>query len=185
MWPFTTKSKFFYYPAVPFFLDLRNRLPRSGLEKLRVLNVGVGTGISWLATQLSYFPFARLVNIDIHQPYLDSAAVRTWAAKKINFINADIRQFGTEGYDYVLMFDVLEHLPKADALTILDRIKCHQIIFIPLEKEFRANTFGAKSQDHLSYWREYDFVHRGYKTELLPNFHKENNNAFDALWALK
>lgn len=185
MWLFSKKDYFKYYPLVAASLDLRNRLPRTGFEKLKVLNVGVGVGNSGLAIQLPYFPFARLDHVDVHNPYLEVAKARTWAAKKVNFINADIREIGLIDYDFVLMFDVLEHLPKADALAVMDRIKSHQIIFIPLETEFRKNTFGAESQDHLSLWTEFDFTSRGYKTERLSGFHKEENLIFDALWAIK
>ena len=170
---------------MPFAIDLRNRLPRQNLDKLNVLNVGVGVGNSGLAVQLPYFPFARLDLLDVHQPYLDSARARTWAAKKVNFINCDIRTWNTNAYDLVLMFDVLEHLEKKDSLAVMDKIKCKQVIFIPLEKEFRKNEFNAESQDHLSIWRPYDFVHRGYEIELLPGFHHDEKNVWDALWAIK
>lgn len=185
MWPFSKKLDFTYYLPVPFEIDLRARLPRNGLRNLKVLNVGVGEGNSGLAVQLPYFPFARLDNIDVHQPYLEAAMARTWAAKEVNFFHADIKNFNIVGYDLVLMFDVLEHLTKADSLAIINRIKCRQVIFIPLEKEFRKNVYGAKSQDHLSLWTEADFKGRGYKTEVLKDFHHKDNRIFDALWAVK
>ena len=185
MWPFSQKDKFIFYPLMPFAIDLRNRLPRQNLDKLNVLNVGVGVGNSGLAVQLPYFPFARLDLLDVHQPYLDSARARTWAAKKVNFINCDIRTWNTNAYDLVLMFDVLEHLEKKDSLAVMDKIKCKQVIFIPLEKEFRKNIFEAESQDHLSFWTEEDFIKLGYKTEVLQNFHRDGDNYFPALWAVK
>ena len=182
---FLKRKNSIYYPLVPNNIDLRNRLPHKGIEKLKVLNVGVGSGDSGLARQLPYFDFFLLHHIDVHQPYLDAARLRTWATDNIKFILADIRNFDTSLYNYVLMFDILEHLPKADSLAVMDKIKCHQVIFIPLEKEFRPNVFGAKSQDHLSLWTERDFIHLGYKTEVLKYFHKEGQNIFDALWAVK
>ena len=174
-----------YYPVVPDDIDLLSRLPRKDLNKLKVLNVGVGDGWSGLARQLPFFDFGRLDHIDIHQPYLDAAKVKVWDAEIVNFINADIRNFGTSIYDLVLMFDVLEHLPKADALAVLDKIKCKQIVFIPLEREYRENTFGVKSQDHLSFWTEREFRKLGYKTEVLHHFHQEGKMVFGALWATK
>ncbi len=174
-----------YYPLVPDVIDLRNRLPRRGLEKLIVLNVGVGSGTSGLARQLPFLKFKQLDNIDIHQPYLDAAQTRVWDAKIVNFIRADIRNYNASWYDLVLMFDVLEHLPKSVSLQIMREINGKQLIFIPLEKEFRKNVYGAKSQDHLSIWTEEDFKLLGYKTEVLKNFHQEDNRIFDALWAVK
>lgn len=181
---FKTK-KLDFYPLVPDEIDLRNRLPRKNLDKLKVLNVGVGSGSSGLARQLPYLKFKQLDHIDVHQPYLDAAQTRVWDAEIVNFINLDIRYFGTASYDWILMFDVLEHLPKEDSLRVLSKIKCKQLIFLPLEKEFRENTFGAKSQDHLSFWTEQDFKERGYKTEVLSGFHREGDKVFDALWAVK
>ena len=174
-----------FYPPVPDEIDLRNRLPRRNLNKLKVLNVGVGLGGSGLGRQLPFLRFKRLDNIDVFQPYLDGAKSRFYDAEKVSFINADIRDFDTSIYDWVLMFDVLEHLPKEDSFRVLDKIKCSQLIFIPLEKEFRENTFNAKSQDHLSFWTEEDFKNRGYATEVLSGFHREGEKVFDALWAVK
>jgi trans-aconitate methyltransferase len=183
--PLLKKMKHFYYPPVPDEIDLRNRLPRRNLNKITALNVGVGNGSSGLARQLPFLNFKRLDNIDVFEPYLDTAATRFWEAEVVNFIKADVRDFDFSSYDWVLMFDVLEHLPKGDALRVLDEIQCSQLIFIPLEKEFRKNTFEAKSQDHLSFWTEWDFKEREYKTEVLKNFHREGDNVFDALWAVK
>ena len=108
-----------------------------------------------------------------------------YAAEKTNFLRGDIRSFNTDIYDLVLMFDVLEHLPKEDSLAIMDRIRGEQLIFIPLEKEFRANNFETEAQDHLSFWTEKDFKDRGYKTEVLYSFHSDKKNIWDALWAWK
>ena len=174
-----------YYPSIPNEIDLRLRIPRKRLNKMTVLNVGVGNGHSGLARQLPYLNFKRLDLLDVHEPYLEAAKARVWNAEKVNFIPSDIRDFNTDIYDIVLMFDVLEHLPKEDSLAIMDRIKGKQVVFGPLEKHFRKNTFDAKSQDHLSLWTEKDFKERGYETEILKNFHREGNDIFDALWAIK
>jgi len=174
-----------YYPLVPDEIDLRKRLPRRGLNKLTVLNVGVGTGSSGLARQLPFLRFKWLVHIDVHQPYLDAAQTVKYDAEFVSFLNRDIRDYNTSSYDWVFMFDILEHLPKEGALKVLDRIKCRQLIFIPLEEEFRENPFGVQSQEHQSFWTEEDFKSRGYKTQVLRGFHKEGDKIFDALWAVK
>jgi len=179
------KKDYFYYPAVAPEIDLRFRLPKENLNKMKVLNVGIGTGESGLARQLPFLIFKQLDHIEIHKPYIDEAAFVEWDSKEVNFIHADIRNMENFDYDIVLMFDILEHLPKEDSLKLMDKIKCKQIIFIPLEKEFRANIYGVKEQDHLSFWTEGDFKSRGYQTEVLKDFHKEDNRVFDALWAIK
>lgn len=174
-----------YYPLVNPNIDLRYRLPRKQLGQMKVLNVGVGSGESGLARQLPFIEFGSLTLIDVHQPYLDIAKMKVWDAKETIFINSDVRNFPVENYDLVLMFDVMEHLPKEDSIAILKKIKGKQVLFGPLETHYRKNDFEVESQDHLSMWTEQDFIDLGYKTEVLKNFHCEDKEFFDAVWALK
>jgi len=169
---FTRKQE---YPEVLPSYDLRSRIKNP--EKLKVLNVGVGDGTSGIAKQLPFIKFKQLDHIDIHKPYLDKASKLKWQSK-VNFIHKDIREYDVSDYDLVMMFDVLEHLQKEDALKIIKKVK-HGLVFVPIEKGFRENATGVKSQDHLSFWDESDF--EGWKTERIKNFHK----TFDALWAIK
>jgi SAM-dependent methyltransferase len=182
---FNFLRSFDYYPPVVPDIDLRLRININKSKKLRVLNVGAGSGYSALAMQLLFFPFKSLTFLDIHEPYLETAKSRDYQAKAVNFVKGDIRNFNTEEYDLVLMFDILEHLQKNESFEVMRDIKCSQIVFIPLEKKFRPNVFGAKSQDHLSLWTEDNFKMRGYSTEVLPGFHEEMGEVFDALWAVK
>ena len=179
------RSKWSDYPLVMPEIDLRARLPMNHLKKMRVLNVGAGSGYSGLARQLPFLPFKELDHCDIENIYLDAARAKQWRAKKVIFINQDIRKMAFQNYDLILMFDVLEHLPKEDSLAVLKKIICPHLIFIPLEEEFRANIYEAKSQDHLSLWTKKEFDDLGYRTEELPFFHNEDGRRFSALWAHK
>lgn len=177
------ESKF--YPFIPIECDLRRFLPRNELKNLSVLEVGAGSGFSTLARQLPYLPFGQLDFVDVHQPYLDEAEMEVYEAQCVGFWPGDIRTFDTSNYDWVFMFDILEHLLKEESIAVLKRIKSKMLVFIPLEPEFRPNVYGAKSQDHLSLWTEQDFKELGFKTQVLKNFHNEGGRIFDALWAVK
>lgn len=179
------KKRLANYPWVPQCIDLRYRIDQKKIKQMSVLNVGVGVGDSGIARQLPFLNFKRLDNIDVFEQYLIHAKQRTYVAKTVTFTKCDIREFKFFSYDLILAFDVLEHLPKEDSLAILKKIKCQQLIFIPLEKEYRPNVYEAESQDHLSLWTEEDFKKLGYQTELLTGFHHEGGNTFDALWAWK
>lgn len=171
-----------YCPMIPN-IDLRLKLPIKDLHKMKVLNVGMGSGESGLARQLPLLNFKQLDNIDTHQPYLDKAKNSDWTCKNVNFINADIRDYDFSDYDFVMVFDVLEHLEKEEALKIINKFK-KVFIFIPLEEEFRGNPDGVEEQEHKSLWTEEDF--KGFNTTILPNFHlNENGDEFSALWAIK
>jgi hypothetical protein len=170
------------YPNVPEVIDLRKRILPKGMT---VLNVGVGPGDSWIASQLPHLEFKLLDNIDIHKPYIDKARELPWAAEEVRFKVADVTKMNGElaGYDTVFMFDVIEHLPKEDGIKILNE-SFNKLLFVPLEDTPRENPTEVPSQDHVSQWTEKEFRDLGYKTELIKGFmHRTDGTVSDALWA--
>lgn len=167
------------YPEVPDWLDLRKRVVPNGKM---ALNVGVGPMNSSIAIQLPHLPFKHLDHIDIHKPYLDKAAEIPWAAEGVGFIHKDVAEFEIDGqYDLLLMFDVLEHLPKEVGLKLLEA-KADKLVFIPIEEECRENTTGVKSQDHISRWTREDFEKLGMKVDFGKAFNC-GDFVSDVLWA--
>lgn len=103
-------------------------------------------------------------------------------------------------YDRVAMFDVIEHLPRADGETLLDQLEAiatrEIVFFVPVETpelhadpEFQAYREWGLSQhpdgqrklhDHLSFWCQKDFEDRGYIVMTLHDFHREGLDAFFA-----
>jgi len=163
-------------------IDLRLRLPIRGLTNKRVLNIGVGDMSSGIARQLVNLKFKDLEMVDVHKPYLQNAMTYNWMVKHIGFEVKDMKDIHNwREYDLVMVFDVFEHLKKEESIKIIKEIigETNLIIFGPLEKEFRKNTYEVQSQDHLSLWTEQDFKDLGLKTEVLKNFHGD----FDAVWA--
>ena len=65
-----------------------------------------------------------------------------------------------ELYDLVLMADVIEHIPKADALALLDRIPGIVVICTPRDY-FEQHIPGVPSEDHVSHWTVQDFADTG------------------------
>jgi 2-polyprenyl-3-methyl-5-hydroxy-6-metoxy-1,4-benzoquinol methylase len=97
-------------------IDLKVKLAKYRCEKLRVLNVGGGgAAVIGLPPQLREIKFKQLDHLDIYEPSLNKCKGVPWAAETVNFILCDIREFDFSGYDLLLMFDVIEHLPKDDA----------------------------------------------------------------------
>jgi len=166
-------------------IDLRLKLPIKELHKKKVLNVGVGDCTSGIARQLPYLNFGQLDHLEPHQGYIDNAKKLNWTCHNVNFIKGDVRDFDFSSYDFVMIFDVLEHLKKEESLEVISKFK-NVFIFIPLENKFRDNPDGVKEQDHLSLWTEKDFRDLGFKTTLLYNFHSDaKGNRWSALWAIK
>lgn len=97
---------------------------------------------------------------------------------------------GDRTFDRVTMFDVLEHLPRADGERLIEQIEQlaarDVVLFVPIETpelhadpEFAAyREWGLQQHDdgqrdlqrHLSYWTQEDFAERGYMTLLLEDF---------------
>ncbi len=168
-------------------IDLRKRL--KNYRDLNVLNVGVGSGTSILEQQLPFFRFNQLFNIDIYQPYLDFANKNViWDSKFVFFENKDIRNITDFDYfDLVLMFDVIEHLPKIEALKVLANLKkssCKLLMFVPEETGQYKNETGVDSMTHLSYWKSEEFISIGFKVEIISDFNYGDFLA-TALWITK
>lgn len=180
------------YPSIHPSIDLRPRLADLPIEDLHVLNVSIGSGESGLASQLPFFRFRELTHVEIHQPYIDKAKQVIWDAYKVYYINCDITDIDDLVYrdcDVVFFFDVLEHLTKDDALTVLRRAmqtRKRIIVFGPLEPKLmnhRHEVDDIESQKHLSLWTEQDFKGLGFTTEILLDFHHEEGKSFPAVWA--
>jgi glycosyltransferase involved in cell wall biosynthesis/tetratricopeptide (TPR) repeat protein len=177
------------YPDHKGLIDLRDKIPVP--EGLRVLNVGVGPGTSSLSMQLPYFKFKQLDHIDINKEYLDKAKETKWAAEQVNFIHDDVRNLSEklDNYDLILLFDLIEHLPREDAKKILVS-RPAKLVFFPVEKEIGECTRKEDPADvlspHVSYWSEQDLIDLGYKTEFIDGFHR-NYRGWNtpACWAYK
>ena len=176
------------YPHPGKYIDLSLRVRKP--EGLKVLNVGVGAGTSAIYKQLPYFKFKQLDHIDINKEYLDKAREVKWAAEQVNFIHDDVRNLGDklDDYDLILLFDVIEHLPKDDGLKIL-RSKPEKWVLFPVEPELGATDnkgSGLPGYDHVSLWTEQELKDLGYSTEFIDKFH-QNKRGWDipACWAHK
>lgn len=176
------------YPVHPS-IDLRNYIKHP--ENLSVLNIGVGPGSSSLARQLPFFKFKLLEHIDVHQPYLDYAKQLKWRSEKVLFQPDNICEYDSDKLDefnLILIFDVLEHLEKIDAIQLLTKIartSCKLLMFVPEEMgDQYVNKTTVESMEHKSKWSAKEFLDYGFKVEIIQNF---NYGPFvaDALWVFK
>jgi len=177
------------YPNVHGSIDIRPRLGE--LVDKKVLNIGLGTCESGIGIQLVAYPIGRLDNIEVHPAYIESAKRRFWVAKEVNFIQGDVRELPVEGYDVILICDVLEHIEKTESLALIERMKASGariVVFGPLEKTLQNHREGVEegvpSQEHVSLWTEQDFIDLGFKTEVIHDFHQEHGEKWPAVWAI-
>lgn len=173
-------------PVVIDSINLRKLLP-ANYENMRVLNVGIGAGTSMLAQQLPFLKFKKITHLDVYEPYITAAKKLIWDSP-VEFIQKDVRSItDISSYDLVLMFDVLEHLPKEDSIALINRFTkagIKVLAFTPVEKELmnhRDGTDDIESQMHYSLWDSKDFEDLSLRTVTLKDFHGLN---YDAVWAM-
>lgn len=112
-----------------------------------------------------------ILGVDVHQPYLDRIKGR-YPTLRLDVRRTDV--FVDDSYDVVLCTDVLEHLPKPDALRILaemERIaRKYVIAYTPAEfhdnDEHVHEAWGMtdnEQQRHLSLVSQSEFKKFGYR----------------------
>ena len=97
----------------------------------RILDVGPGIGTySDLLRSLGY----RMDAVEIYQPYIDKYELRD---KYDNVFVGDITKFDISDYDFIILGDVLEHIPTDDAVKLIRNIVYNKecMVAIPYEME--------------------------------------------------
>ena len=97
----------------------------------RLLDVGPGIGTySDLLHSLGY----RIDAVEIYSPYIDKYKLRE---KYDNVFIGDITTFDISDYDFIILGDVLEHIPVDDAIELIRNItqKKECLVAIPYEME--------------------------------------------------
>lgn len=97
----------------------------------RILDVGPGIGTySELLRSLGY----RMDAVEIYEPYIDKYELRD---KYDNVFVGDITTFDISDYDFIILGDVLEHIPAEAAIELIRKIteKKECLVAIPYEME--------------------------------------------------
>lgn len=163
------------------------------VDGLTVLNLGAGRGDSPISALLKYLPFLFITHLDIYEPDLEVLAGESHVAKLVTFVTHDLRNslyFAKDSFSVVLGLDVVEHLKKRHALTMIEeaeRVASDRVVFfIPLG---RCPSFASDQpnpyQEHLSIWTAEDLEQLGYNVDIMEDFHDFTTAKFDACWAWK
>lgn len=129
----------------------------------RVVDVGPGHGKYAVLVREYIDPLAELVAIEAWAPYVADFRLDCLYD---HVVVADVRSLDTRvtnwlrWADTVLILDVLEHIPKTEALAVLDRIPGHVVFSTP--RDFFDNGPGlAPTEEHVSHWTPDDFAATG------------------------
>jgi predicted TPR repeat methyltransferase len=138
----------------------------------RVVDVGACDG-RW--GRLLRGRVAWIVGVEVWQPYVEQHGL---AALYDAVIREDVRTITTwwDEVDTVILCDVLEHMPRADADALVDRIRfAGATIYMsaPITFCYQDGTvYGNPFETHVDQYSHAEFVARGWK--LLHRGHNEN-----------
>lgn len=116
----------------------------------KVLDVGAGAGRYGRALQNHFYIDA----VEIYEPYIEEFNLRD----VYNHVyNINILAFDFSPYDYIIMGDILEHIPKYEAINLVARInsagkKC--LIAVPYlyeQGEYAGNIYETHHQPDLTH----------------------------------
>lgn len=173
-------------------MDLLGRIQDIKLDKASVLNLGAGICGSPISEQLHFLPCNKIIHVEKFEPYMSQLRAMSFAAREVEFHEVDIIEYLSqprlEKPDISLMIDVLEHLPKEDAIQVLDtllKITGQRIlIWLPLGECPIEPIHDNPYQVHLSTWFPDDELFRGHTVETFPRFHAHLDPPADAGWVI-
>lgn len=135
-----------------------------------VLDVGPGWGKA--ATLLREYLNARPEQLDAVEAWPDYVAEHRLANlyDTIHVGRAqDLDDEVVGGYDLVLMVDVIEHMPKAEALVFLGRCRGWVVICTPVE--FFSNGPGLPdTEEHVSHWTSADWEALADRVDVMSDY---------------
>lgn len=190
-------EKLLYLERDKNMIDLLPRLTPFIPEESTVLDLGSGQMNSGISSQLPMIPFKRYVGVDIWDDYLEKTKKMALAAKESVFFKEDLLHYAEynadKKFDFVFLFDVVEHFKKKDAKNLLHNVeKIAQkriLIFIPIGEHTLEANDGIIAvehnpyQKHQSEWSVKEWQEMGYDVELLKGFH--HGGILDAAWIMK
>lgn len=130
-----------------------------------ILDLGCGQGLQMKTIKLRY-PKIYAVGVDLFKPYLDKCKKEHTHDK---FKQADIRalKIKDKSFDVVLASQVLEHISKKDAFSLLKKMERWAIKWViistPVGKAFYDTDDGNPLQKHKTFFYPEEFKKKGYK----------------------
>jgi cyclopropane fatty-acyl-phospholipid synthase-like methyltransferase len=118
-----------------------------------VLDVGAGRGV-YATIMFPYLPQVPFDAVEVWEPYIEKFNLKS---KYRNIYTEDARTFDNFDYDLVIYGDVLEHMPKEDALDLWDKTSKqarYSLISIPIvhmpQKEIDGNPYEVHEEEDWS-----------------------------------
>lgn len=118
-----------------------------------VLDVGAGRG-AYATILFPFLPNVIFDAIEVWQPYIENFELHK---KYKNIFNVDVRKHENFKYDLVIFGDILEHMPKTDAIEVWGKVSKQAnfaLISIPIvhmpQEEIDGNPYEVHEEEDWS-----------------------------------
>ena len=130
--PFSART---WIDIVNFFIKAK--------EVSTILEIGCG---DWRVGNRYNLNGALYTGVDVSSVIIDE--LQPFATDTIHFINADAETFQFPHVDLILCKDVLQHLPNASVITIMDKIMSHSPYVLVCNDWTETNTGDIEAGGH-------------------------------------
>jgi len=126
-----------------------------------ILDVGAGYG-KWGVLCVEYLKywkgFTPIVDgVEVFENY--KSPVHDSVYRRVFYQNVMELLPTFEGYDLILLVDIIEHLSREDGKKLLEGVKKHYIVSTPAYWSGQGACHGNKHEAHISRWTQEDFKH--------------------------
>lgn len=126
-----------------------------------ILDVGCGYGKYGVLLREYLDPTPQIHGIELWEPYVEPHRLRGIYDHLRVGDALLLPQPVLDNFDMVMMGDVIEHMPKEDALAFLGRVKGSQVIVTPVVYFQAGNDSLPPTECHVSHWTRQDFEDTG------------------------
>lgn len=170
-------------------LDVGGRLKDLDVEHLCVANLGAGGRKTAFADSICALAVDELIQVEIHQPYIEELYGLKYDAKVLTVVCADMLWWAKhepdKSIDVALLIDSLEHLPRNEGTELLKELlritKERILIWLPLGQCKQDPYDENPHQAHRATYTERDFYWAD-NVEVFPDFHKHFDPPVSAAW---
>lgn len=116
-----------------------------------VLDVGAGWG-TYARLVRPYLPDAVLMAVEVHEPYVERFGLQELYDL---VLVADVRTLPLPLCDVAILGDVLEHLPRSDAVAVWEKVRrtaATTLLSLPIVKYPQGTSEGNPHEAHLHTW---------------------------------
>lgn len=155
------------YSSTAFKDDIKQHILSNIKPNEKILDVGAGSGTYGKMLNEFYY----IDGLEIHEPYIEKFRLRELYK---NLYNVNILAFDFSQYDYIIMGDILEHIPKYEAMTLVAKINSagkKLLIAVPYmyeQGEYDGNVHEIHHQPDLTheiFLERYPSMHLLYKDD--------------------